>query len=59
MLSILEEQEKGFALGAADYLIKPFNRERLRAILTRLRPSVAEPHLVMVTTPPMVERRPI
>jgi PAS domain S-box-containing protein len=35
MLSILDEQEKGFALGAADYLIKPFNRERLRAILGR------------------------
>jgi CheY-like chemotaxis protein/anti-sigma regulatory factor (Ser/Thr protein kinase) len=37
MLSILDEQEKGFALGAADYLIKPFNRERLRAILLRHR----------------------
>jgi CheY-like chemotaxis protein len=37
MLSILDEQEKGFALGAADYLVKPFNRERLRAILARHR----------------------
>src|SRR6185503_12468971 len=35
MLSILDEQDKGFALGAADYLIKPFNRERLRTILVR------------------------
>jgi adenylate cyclase len=37
MLSILDEQEKGFALGAADYLTKPFNRERLRAVLSRHR----------------------
>jgi CheY-like chemotaxis protein len=37
MLSILDEQEKGFALGATDYLSKPFSRERLRAILARHR----------------------
>ena len=35
MLSILDEQEKGFALGAADYLTKPFNRKQLRAVLSR------------------------
>jgi CheY-like chemotaxis protein len=33
MLSILDEQDKGFALGAADYLTKPFDRERLRSVL--------------------------
>ena len=33
MLSILDEQEKGFALGAADYLTKPFDRNRLRSAL--------------------------
>jgi GAF domain-containing protein/CheY-like chemotaxis protein/anti-sigma regulatory factor (Ser/Thr protein kinase) len=37
MLSILDEQEKGFALGAADYLIKPFDRTRLQSILERHR----------------------
>jgi len=37
MLSILDEQEKGFALGAADYLTKPFDRERLRKVLERHR----------------------
>jgi len=37
MLSIIDEPDKGFALGAADYLIKPFNRDRLRAILARHR----------------------
>jgi signal transduction histidine kinase/CheY-like chemotaxis protein len=33
MLSILDEQEKGFALGAADYLTKPFDGDRLRSVL--------------------------
>jgi CheY-like chemotaxis protein len=48
MLSILDEQEKGFALGAADYLMKPFNRERLRAILDRLRPSARGARVLIV-----------
>ena len=47
MLSILDEQEKGFALGAADYLIKPFSRDRLRAILQRHRPSAGGRVLVV------------
>jgi signal transduction histidine kinase/DNA-binding response OmpR family regulator len=37
MLSILDEQEKGFALGAADYLTKPFDRNRLRGALRAYR----------------------
>ena len=48
MLSILDEQEKGFALGAADYLMKPFNRERLRAILARLKPSAKGARVLVV-----------
>ena len=37
MLSILEEQEIGFAMGVADYLTKPVDRHRLSAILDRFR----------------------
>jgi adenylate cyclase len=48
MLSILDEQEKGFALGAADYLMKPFNRDRLRAILARLKPSAKGARVLVV-----------
>jgi len=48
MLSILDEQEKGFALGAADYLIKPFDRDRLRAILARHRRSVTAARVLIV-----------
>jgi signal transduction histidine kinase/DNA-binding response OmpR family regulator len=35
MLSIVDEKNLGFALGASDYLTKPLDRERLRNILSR------------------------
>ena len=35
MLSILDEKHKGYALGAADYMTKPFDRDRLRALLAK------------------------
>jgi len=35
MLTILDERNKGYALGAADYLTKPIDRARLRAVLGR------------------------
>jgi signal transduction histidine kinase/CheY-like chemotaxis protein len=41
-VTILDEQTKGYALGATDYLVKPVDRERLAQVLTRLcgdRPS--------------------
>jgi len=39
MLTMVDEQKKGFALGAVDYLSKPLERERLRRILARVRPQ--------------------
>jgi PAS domain S-box-containing protein len=48
MLSIIDEPDKGFALGAADYLIKPFNRDRLRAILARHRHAGAGGRVLIV-----------
>ncbi len=35
MLTILDEQNRGYALGAADYLSKPIERDRLRGLLAR------------------------
>ena len=37
MLTIIDEQNRGYALGAADYLTKPIERDRLRALLARFR----------------------
>ena len=35
MLTILDEKHKGYALGARDYMTKPFDRDRLRAVLAK------------------------
>jgi CheY-like chemotaxis protein len=35
MLTMLDDPERGFALGAADYVTKPVNRRRLSRILKR------------------------
>jgi signal transduction histidine kinase/DNA-binding response OmpR family regulator len=37
--SILEDEEKGFSLGAADYLVKPFLQEELLNTINRLNPD--------------------
>jgi CheY-like chemotaxis protein len=39
-LVLRTDKNKGFALGAADYLTKPIDRERLLAILNRYRPNL-------------------
>jgi predicted ATPase/signal transduction histidine kinase/DNA-binding response OmpR family regulator len=38
MLTILEDREMGFALGASDYLTKPVEREKLVAVMQKYRP---------------------
>jgi PAS domain S-box-containing protein len=35
MLTIVDEKNRGYALGASDYVTKPIDRERLRALLAR------------------------
>ena len=42
MVSIIDDKQLGFALGAADYLTKPIDRDRLSAILAHLAPHAAE-----------------
>jgi CheY-like chemotaxis protein len=37
MLTIVDEQHRGYALGASDYMTKPIDRERLRAVLDKYR----------------------
>lgn len=37
MLTILDEKNKGYALGASDYMTKPIDRGRLRTLLAKYR----------------------
>ncbi|HEY0097943.1 MAG TPA: response regulator [Pyrinomonadaceae bacterium] len=37
MLTIVDDKNKGYALGAADYMTKPFDREQLAAVLAKYR----------------------
>jgi CheY-like chemotaxis protein len=39
MLTIVDDRKAGFAMGATDYLTKPFDRERLTAVLNRASPA--------------------
>jgi CheY-like chemotaxis protein len=36
LVSIVDEKNKGYALGAADYLVKPIDRDRLARVLRKL-----------------------
>ena len=47
MLTIVDNKNLGYALGAADYLTKPIQRDRLLAILAKYCPP-SEPATVMV-----------
>jgi signal transduction histidine kinase/CheY-like chemotaxis protein len=40
MVSIFDEQDRGMAMGAVDYLVKPVDRERLAGILATFRTGV-------------------
>src|SRR5574342_284469 len=52
MLSVADERRLGFALGAAEYLTKPIERERLATVLRRYsarpRPAGAAHHVLVV-----------
>ncbi|WP_342235627.1 response regulator [Inquilinus sp. OTU3971] len=48
MVTIVDEKQKGIALGASDYLNKPIDRARLAAILARHRSAAAATRRVLV-----------
>jgi CheY-like chemotaxis protein len=57
MLTILDEKNKGYALGATDYLLKPVDRERLRALLDRYCGERAERRALLVEDDPDTRAR--
>jgi CheY-like chemotaxis protein len=40
LLTIVDEKNRGYSLGAADYLVKPVDREKLTQVLRRICGSV-------------------
>jgi len=47
MLTIVDEKNRGYSLGAADYLTKPIERERLTSVLMRFRTTAKNEALVV------------
>ncbi|MFQ5973473.1 MAG: PAS-domain containing protein, partial [Alphaproteobacteria bacterium] len=52
VLSILDEKDRGFRLGAFDYLLKPFDRDMVLSTLKRIAPF--EGRVLVVDDDPMV-----
>jgi GAF domain-containing protein/CheY-like chemotaxis protein len=48
MVTILDEQRRAASLGAAGYLTKPIDRERLRGLMGRFRTSAQSPRVLLV-----------
>ncbi|MEO1510334.1 MAG: response regulator, partial [Cyanobacteria bacterium J06633_23] len=48
MVTLLENQTLGYALGAADYLTKPFERSRLTQVVQKYRTSTETPRVMIV-----------
>ncbi|MBV8837781.1 MAG: GAF domain-containing protein [Alphaproteobacteria bacterium] len=57
MVTILDEQRRGMALGVAGYLTKPIDRERLRAVVKRLRTPARSVRLLLVDDDELQRRR--
>ncbi len=51
MLTIVDSKNLGYSLGAADYLTKPIDRERLSSVLLRYRGNAANSVLVVEDDP--------
>ena len=54
MLSILDDERLGMTLGAAEYLTKPIDRDRLSAIVAKYRPRTGTGTVLVVEDDPAV-----
>ena len=57
IVSMLDQRGKGFALGAADYLVKPVDRDEMLDALTRCIPTGMVPRTVLVIDDDSRDRR--
>ena len=56
MLSIIDEKNKGYALGASDYIVKPVNRQQLVSVLEKYRASGSASRVLVVEDDPDMRR---
>jgi len=56
MLTIVDDKNLGFALGASDYMAKPIQRERLLAILDKYRRDNGHPHVLIIEDDPVTRQ---
>jgi len=56
MLTLAEDRDKGYALGAADYLTKPIDRDRLTAVLRKYHRDRQRPGSALVVEDDLVAR---
>ena len=52
MATILEKPDRGFALGASEYLTKPIDREKLKQLLQKYHPHERIPEVLVVEDDP-------
>ncbi|MDP2411536.1 MAG: response regulator [Pseudolabrys sp.] len=57
MVTILDEQRRGMALGAAGYLVKPIERERLHNLVQKFRSSAPPTRVLLVDDDPVQRER--
>ncbi|MEW9921817.1 response regulator [Marimonas sp. MJW-29] len=54
MATITEELDRGFALGASEYMTKPIDREKMKSLLLKYHPKDRTPEVLVVEDDPNV-----
>jgi CheY-like chemotaxis protein/anti-sigma regulatory factor (Ser/Thr protein kinase) len=57
MLTIIDEKNKGYALGASDYVVKPVDRRQLLSVLKKFRVADARNKVLVVEDDPDMRQR--
>jgi PAS domain S-box-containing protein len=57
MLTVIDEKNKGYTLGASDYIIKPVNREQLLSVLNKYRSAEFTSRVLIVEDDPDMRQR--